>query len=111
MGLNSNTEHYSALQAEVPDLADARTMANDALLTSLAAAEHLIIAGQSLSHGLAATVYDIAALLGPSVVRKMTLLVDCTSPTAGFEEMGKRFLTDLVGRGMRVAKSTELQLA
>lgn len=111
MGLNSNTEHYSALQAEVPDLADARTMANDALLTSLAEAEHLIIAGQSLSHDLATTVYDIAALLGPSAVRKMTLLVDCTNPMAGFEELGTRFLADLVGRGMRVAKSTELQLA
>ena len=110
IGLNQGTEHYSALQAEVPDLGDPRTMANDSLLTSLATAEHLIIAGQSLSHGLAATVYDIAALLGPSAVRKITLLTDCTSSMAGFEEMGKRFLADLVGRGMRVAKSTELQL-
>ena len=110
VGLNPYTEHYSALQAEVPDLADANTMPNDSLLTSLAKAEHLIVAGESLSHGLAATVYDIAALLGPSAVRKITLLTDCTSPMAGFEEMGKRFLADLVSRGMRVAKSTELQL-
>jgi hypothetical protein len=29
---------------------------------------------------------------------------------AGFEEMGRLFLADLVGRGMRVANSTELQL-
>ena len=111
VGLNPNTEHYSALQAEVPDLADANTMANDSLLTSLAKAEHLIIAGLSLSHGLAATVYDIAALLGPSAVRKITLLTDCTSSMAGFEELGTRFLADLVGRGMRVAKSTALELA
>jgi len=111
VGLNPNTEHYSALQAEVPDLADANTMANDSLLTSLAKAEHLIIAGLSLSHGLAATVYDIAALLGPSAVRKITLLTDCTSSMAGFEELGTRFLTDLVSRGMRVAKSTALELA
>jgi nicotinamidase-related amidase len=110
VGLNPHTEHYSALQAEVPNLADAFTMANDALLTSLAKAEHLIVAGESLSHGLAATVYDIAALLGPSAVRKITLLTDCTSSMAGFEEMGRLFLADLVGRGMRVANSTELQL-
>jgi hypothetical protein len=30
---------------------------------------------------------------------------------AGFEELGTRFLADLVGRGMRVAKSTALELA
>ena len=111
IGLNSNTEHYSALQAEVPDLGDPRTMPSDALLSALAKAEHLIIAGQSLSHCLAATVYDIAALLGPSAVRKITLLTDCTSSVAGFEVLGTRFVADLVGRGMRVAKSTELQLA
>jgi nicotinamidase-related amidase len=111
IGLNQNTEHYSVLQAEVPDLTDPRTMPSDALLSSLAQAEHLVIAGESLSHCLAATVYDIAALLGPSAVRKITLLADCTSPMAGFEEMGTRFLADLVGRGMRVAKSTELSLA
>lgn len=110
-GLNTNTEHYSALQAEVPDLADPRTLANDALLSSLAQAEHLIIGGESLSHCLAATVYDIAALLGPPAIRKMTLLADCTSPVAGFEELGTRFIADLTSRGMRIANSAELQLA
>ncbi len=107
-GANPFTEHYSALQAEVPDPADPGTLVNRPLLASLAGADEIVIAGEALSHCVASTVRDLARLLGAAKVPVLTLLTDCTSSVGGFESFGKAFTDELVAQGMRTARSTDL---
>ena len=107
-GSNPFTEHYSALQAEVPDPADPGTLPNRRLLDWLAEAGEIVIAGEALSHCVASTVRDLARLLGPANVPKLTLLTDCTSPVGGFEHFGKAFTDELTAQGMRLVRSIDL---
>ena len=62
-GTNPYTEHYSALQAEVPDPQDPSTQLNMPLLERIAAADQVVIAGEASSHCVAYTVRDLFAHL------------------------------------------------
>ncbi len=106
-GSNPFTEHYSAVQAEVPDAADPSTLVNTRFIDTLARADQILIAGEALSHCVANTVRDIAANFGDDNVRKLVLLGDCSSSVAGFESLGADFVTEMTARGMRVMKSTD----
>ena len=100
------TEHYSALQAEVPDAADAGTQLNHALLARLDAADTLLVAGEAGSHCVRATVEHLLAYLPSGRPQRLVLLTDCISPVAGFEAQQADFLAAMAGRGMRLARST-----
>ena len=105
-GLNPWTEHYSALQAEVPDPDDADTGLNRALIRRLDAAPHLLIAGEAGSHCVRATVEHLVAHLpdpSPARLARLTLLTDAISPVAGFEAVQADFLADMARRGVRLA--------
>lgn len=106
-GVNPNTEHYSALRAEVPDPADPATLTNGRLIGKLAEADTILIAGEALSHCVANTVRDIADSLGAEHVGKLVLLSDCTSSVSGFEQLGEDFMREMTARGMRVSASTD----
>ena len=95
-GTNPWTEHYSALQAEVPDAADAGTQLNLALVRRLDEADEIWIAGEASSHCVKATVEHLAEQLKPA---KLRLLTDCMSPVAGFEAQAEAFLADMRARG------------
>jgi nicotinamidase/pyrazinamidase len=107
-GMNPHSEHYSALEAEVPDPADPHTRPDPAFLAELAAADRLLIAGEALSHCVAGTVRDLARVLGAEYARKMILLTDCTSPVPGFEARGETFLAEMRELGVSLARSTEV---
>lgn len=109
-GTNPHTEHYSAIRAEVPDPDDAGTETNEALLRALAPADHILVAGEALSHCVASTVRDLARELGPKGVRRMILLEDCCSAVPGFEGEGRAFISELAAQGMRVARSADFQI-
>lgn len=104
-GSNYKTEHYSAVQAEVPDPSDPGTSLNMGLIQTLQDADIIIIAGQALSHCVANTVRDIAANFSTANIEKMHLLRDCSSPVQGFEQAGKDFITEMAGKGMKVVDS------
>jgi nicotinamidase-related amidase len=106
-GSNALTEHYSAVQAEVPDSSDPSTMLNSRLIKTLADADIILIAGEALSHCVASTVRDIADNFGEENIKKMVLLTDCASSVAGFEHLGDQFVEDMKLRGMQVSTSTE----
>lgn len=113
-GSNFKTEHFSAIKAEVPCPEDPSTHINTDLITTLEEADQIVIAGEALSHCLANTVKDIADNFSdPSIVKKMILLEDCTSPVPDppnmdiFTVATNNFLADLKSRGMRVMKSTD----
>ncbi|KAF0811596.1 hypothetical protein IGB42_03885 [Andreprevotia sp. IGB-42] len=102
-GTNPLTEHYSAIQAEVPDADDPRTLPDPRWIAQLAQADTILIGGEALSHCVASTVRDLAEQLGEANVHKLILLTDCTSPVAGFEALGQIFIDEMVARGMRIS--------
>ena len=104
---NPYTEHYSALQAEVPDPEDSGTLMNFTLINKLKKADRIIIAGEALSHCVANTVRDLSAFIPPS---SFVLLKDCTSPVAGFEKPAELFVEQMEQRGMQCVNGADLQL-
>lgn len=106
-GENPWTEHYSAVQAEVPLADDAHTQLNRALIESLDRAELLLIAGEASSHCVRATTEHIAEHLPNGRLDRLVLLTDCMSPVAGFETQHRDFLADMRGRGLRLASASE----
>lgn len=110
-GSNPFTEHFSALQAEVPDPADPGTQLNAGFLSTLEQADLILLAGEAGSHCLANTVRDIAtAFRDPAWVRKMVLLTDATSPVPGFEAYQDAFIRDMTARGMGLATTQDALL-
>jgi nicotinamidase/pyrazinamidase len=107
-GSNPFTEHYSAVQAEVPDPADPGTLLNTRLIEALSEADIIMVAGEALSHCVANTVRDIARHLGPAQTARLTLLSDCTSSVSGFENLGADFLREMTARGMKSVRSIDL---
>jgi nicotinamidase-related amidase len=106
-GSNVMTEHYSAVKADVVDNGDPTTMMNTGLVTTLATADVILIAGEALSHCVASTITDVADELGDENVKKFILLEDCCSNVGGFEKMGSDFIDRMTKRGMKIAKSTD----
>jgi nicotinamidase/pyrazinamidase len=106
-GLNPWTEHYSALQAEVPAADDAGTQLNLPLLAALDAADVLYVAGEAGSHCVKATTEHLAEHLPSGRVDKLVLLTDCMSAVGGFEPQQRAFLEELRSRGARLATSTD----
>lgn len=113
-GSNIWTEHYSAVQAEVPDPSDPGTMLNTRLVQTLQDADVILLTGQALSHSVANTVRDIANNFGEENIKKMILLIDTTSPVADlpgsnmFKNMSDDFVNEMTSRGMKVEKSTDV---
>lgn len=107
-GLNPMTEQYSAFRAEVPRADDARTANNAHLMARLGAAgPALLVAGEALSHCVAASGEDMLAQLDGARLRNTVFLSDCMSPVAGFEAAGQQFLDKLGAHGVRVMRSEE----
>ena len=107
-GTNPWTEHYSAVEAEVPDSADPGTLVNRALVDWAAAAGVLIVAGEAGSHCVRATVEDLVQYLPAGYARRLVLLTDCMSPVGGFAAQQQAFLESMQARGARLATSSEV---
>lgn len=105
-GTNPWTEHYSALQAEVPDADDPATQLNAGLIASLDEAGRLFIAGEASSHCVRATTEHVVAHLPSRQPHRITLLTDCMSPVAGFEAQHDEFLAVMRSRGVQLLSST-----
>jgi nicotinamidase-related amidase len=106
-GSNPWTEHYSAVQAEVPDPADEDTQLNSGLIQALDAADMILVAGEASSHCVKATTEHIADHLSGRLDR-LVLLTDCMSPVGGFEAQQAAFLDAMRSRGARLATGTDV---
>lgn len=106
-GSNFWTEHYSAVQADVPDSTDTSTLLNTPLIQTLQDADLIPLSGQALSHCVANTVRDIANKFSDDNVKKLVLLTDTTSSVPGFENLGQEFLDEMIGRGMQTSKAAD----
>ncbi|MBU4331918.1 hypothetical protein KKD19_00630 [Patescibacteria group bacterium] len=112
-GSNPWTEHYGAMQAEVPDPTDPTTALNTDFLAMLSEADIVIVAGEALSHCVKETVTQIADNIGDEHVRKFHILTDCSSPVAAvpggpnFPIIAQDWLREMQGRGMSLTTSVE----
>jgi nicotinamidase/pyrazinamidase len=107
-GSNIFTEHYSAIQADVPDESDPGTQLNTRLILALEKADLIVIAGEARTHCVAHTVRDIANNFSDkSFTQKLVLLTDAASDIHGFEAHAQSFLDEMIGRGMRISTTTE----
>jgi nicotinamidase/pyrazinamidase len=108
-GSNLWTEHFSAVQAEVPDPMDPGTQVNSRLVETLEEADLVLLAGEAGSHCLANTVRDIAdRFTDARYISKLVLLTDATSPVTGFEAYQEDFIRDMTARGMKHSTTTEV---
>jgi len=107
-GSNLFTEHFSAVQAEVPDPSDPGTQINTNLIKALVGVDDILIAGQALSHCVANTVRDIADNFGSDdYIKKLILLTDASSSVGTFEQHGEDFIKELTARGMRTSTTID----
>lgn len=109
-GSNPWTEHYSAVQAEVPDPEDDDTQVNQRLIAPLSDCDVILIAGEASSHCVKATTEHLVQQLGPAMARKMVLLTDCMSPVSGFEAAQAAFFEAMAAQGLALRHSTDLSL-
>jgi len=107
-GSNPWTEHYSAVQAEVPDPQDAETGLNIALLARLDAARRIYIAGEAGSHCVKATTEHLVAHLPGGRPDRLVLLTDGMSAVAGFEAQQASFFDAMRSVGVGTTTLTEL---
>lgn len=108
-GSNWKTEHYSAVQADVPDDSDETTQLNMGFIEPLEEADMLIWAGEAGSHCGPNTYKDVADVFGSGYdFRKWVLLEDCQSPVPGFENLQDAAMGEMADKGMRIMTSTSL---
>lgn len=108
-GQNPYTEHYGAYEAEVPEDDDETTRLNEDLLRVTADSDWIFVSGQALSHCVNRTVTQLADNFGEENIQKMVLLEDTSSSVSGFEDSGNEFVTRMVGRGMKICKTTDIE--
>lgn len=107
-GSNLWTEHYSAVQADVPDPADPSTQLNTRLIQTLEQSDILVISGEASSHCVANSIRDISRDFGEDMMKKCILLTDCMSPVPGFEQLADDFFSDMIAKGMKTATTQTL---
>lgn len=107
-GSNPWTEHFSGIQAEVPDPQDPTTQLNTGFIDTLQQADVILMAGEALSHCLANTVRDIVTQFGArDLVSKIHLLTDASSPVTGFEPYADDFIRDMTSEGMQTTTTEQ----
>lgn len=107
-GSNPWTEHYSAVQAEVPDADDASTQVNQAFLSLLRGSDQVYITGEAGSHCVRATTEHIVANWDPTQLSQLVLLTDCMSPVTGFDAQYDDFVRDMRARGLQIAQAADI---
>ncbi|GAB4582027.1 MAG: hypothetical protein Fur0022_47790 [Anaerolineales bacterium] len=111
------TEAYSAVGPEITEGVEGQILAtrNQELLQIIQAHDTIFIAGQAKSHCVAWTVSDLLADLrttDPTLVHKIILLEDCTSPVVvpgvvDFTDAADAAYTRFAEAGMKIVRSTD----
>jgi nicotinamidase-related amidase len=103
-GSNPFTEHFSGVQAEVPDPKDPSTQVNVNLVGTMEQADIVAIAGEALSHCVAESVRGIAKNFRDSrYIGKLVLLTDASSNVTGFDSFGSNFIKEMTAKGMKLS--------
>lgn len=108
-GTNPLTESYS-IQAEVPRENDDSYIMNNSIAKLCTKANNIIVLGEALSHCVASVLEGLFSVISEDQIKKFILVTDCCSNVPGFEKNGVNFVNKYVAKGMRTAKSTEIEL-
>jgi nicotinamidase-related amidase len=109
-GMNPLTEHFSAVEAELPLADDPHTQANRGLIQRLVSSDVVWVAGWARSHCVGSTLRDLFKWGGRSLAEKTVLITDTMSDVTGFEEHGEQVVKDALKWGAQLADvSTLLQ--
>jgi len=109
-GSNVFTEHYSGVQADVPDPEDPTTHLNTSLIQTLENADIIVFSGQASTHCVANTIRDIVKNFGEDTLKKCVLLEDAMSPVPGFEHLADDFFREMKDKGMKMTKTTDFSI-
>jgi nicotinamidase-related amidase len=109
-GSNFKTEHYSIFQADVPDPQDTSTQFNQPFAQAIGENDIVYIAGEARTHCVLYSLKDLVSWLGDDFCAKMIILEDTMSNISGFEQNADVFFADLVKKGAKIQKSTEVVL-
>ncbi|GAK58513.1 amidase/nicotinamidase [Candidatus Vecturithrix granuli] len=109
-GSNLFTEHYSVVQADVPDPNDPSTQLNIDLIHTLEQAKMLVFSGEASSHCVANTVRDIVQHFHQDAISKCILLKDAMSPVPGFESFAEDFFQEMTARGMKIITTADFSV-
>ncbi|PSV33723.1 hypothetical protein C9J44_17545 [Photobacterium sp. GB-27] len=107
-GENPHTEHYGGCEAEYPLEDDKKTQFDPQLVELVKQNDQVYISGQALSHCVASTVEQIVEKLTNEEIKKLTILIDTTSPVAGFEQQAKDFMNRMSSIGVNFVTSSNL---
>jgi nicotinamidase/pyrazinamidase len=111
------SEHYSAIQADVPEPTFPSTQINIDLLELLARADIVLWAGWAGSHSLANTCRDAMNFFGVGrnmLTEKSILLTDVCAPAGDtaestvFHDLREQFVKEMKNRGMKLATSKDV---
>ncbi|WP_318404595.1 cysteine hydrolase family protein [Photobacterium leiognathi] len=107
-GENPHTEHYGGCEAEYPLADDKNTQFDPQLVELVKQNDHVFISGQALSHCVASTVEQVVEKLSSEDIKKLTILIDTTSPVAGFEQQAEAFIDKMSQIGVNILTSSNL---
>ena len=107
-GTNSFTEHYSAIQAEVPDANDDSTQMNYKFIDMLSDADQVYITGEAGSHCVKATTEHIVDNWDQAKLDKLVLVTDCMSAVTGFDDHYQGFIHAMRARGVQIAQASDV---
>ena len=107
-GTNSFTEHYSAIQAEVPDANDDSTQMNYKFIDMLSDADQVYITGEAGSHCVKATTEHIVDNWDQAKLDKLVLVTDCMSAVTGFDDQYQGFIHAMRARGVQIAQASDV---
>lgn len=107
-GSNLWTEHYSAVQADVPDPADPSTQVNTKFITTLINVDVIAVAGEASSHCVSNTMRDVIRNFGdPAYAKKIVILTDGMSAVPGFEKFQDDFYKEMAGLGVKTSTTVD----
>lgn len=110
------TEHFGALQAEVPLANDPGTQFNTDFVKMLAGNDVIFVGGEASSHCVMSTVNQIADNIGDEHLGKIHLVRDWMSPVPAipnvvdFPAIADAWLKNMERRGLRVISSKDIAL-
>lgn len=107
-GSNPWTEHYSAVQAEVPDESDPGTRINRPFVDMLKQADEVYITGEAGSHCVRVTTEHLVEHWDPAQLAKLVLVTDCMSAVPGFESQYHQFVDAMRAKGVRIAQAGDV---
>jgi len=109
-GSNFWTEHYSIVQAAVPDPADKTTRLNEPLIETIGKGDIILVAGEALNFCDKYSIEDIITNFSKEAVKKMVFLKDACSPVPvpGYEKVVADFKDYMIDKGVTFSTTTEV---